>query len=81
MTYHRTGCAGLSYHVSGNQRPWQYRPSDHLNGNRRHVFGPILPMEDGRLPLRGTVLSWLRHGARFTVSTLRASITWRGRRS
>jgi hypothetical protein len=33
--------------------------------------------QDGRLPLRGTALSWLRHGTRVAVSTLRASIAWR----
>jgi hypothetical protein len=41
---HRTGCAALRHTTAGQSKPWQYRPSDHLHGNRRHVFGPILPM-------------------------------------
>lgn len=35
----------LRHHTSGNARSWQFRPSDHLHGQRRHTHGPILPME------------------------------------
>lgn len=35
----------LRHHTHGNDRPWQYRQPDHALGNRRHVHGPIRPME------------------------------------
>jgi hypothetical protein len=37
----------LRTHTSGNRRPWETRPSDHLQGSRAHIHGPIHPMEDG----------------------------------
>lgn len=35
----------MKLHTTGNDRPWQTRPSDHLAGQRRYHHGPILPME------------------------------------
>ena len=36
----------LSYHTTGNAKPWQHRPSDHLLGNRAHWYGRIQPMDE-----------------------------------
>lgn len=36
----------LRHHTTGNSKPWQYRQPDHMLGNRRHVYGPILPMQE-----------------------------------
>lgn len=34
--------------TAGNRRPHQYRPSDHLAGERGWRFGPLLPMDTPR---------------------------------
>jgi hypothetical protein len=48
MPKHRTGCAALRHHRTGNDRPWQTRPSDHtrFDAHRRFVNGPIQPMQE-----------------------------------
>ncbi len=36
----------LRHHTAGNDRPWQFRPSDHTAGNRRHWHGKIHPLPE-----------------------------------
>lgn len=40
----------MTHHTSGNRRPHQYRPSDHLAGLRQYIHGDLVPMKTARKP-------------------------------
>ena len=54
----------MTIRTTGNSRSYQFRPSDHLAGERDYRFGKLLPMDTPRRGWIARIRSRLTDGSR-----------------